>query len=802
MALLESIVALWSVAGNVSTAIGLASRTKDILNFFKDRKSLEDVLAELVAEEFQNRLPRMQKLCPDGEPEFDKVFFSKVITNHNFKLSTTDDLLPQLLPYLANSISAPGSPYGDAEWYPIFQAILYAAIRGMWKKLSGYNKLTNQINLEQGDIIIRQQEDLNTDLGNRLDRMEDSLNEIKNNIQSFSSFAEFVWAGAYNKLVAISPPAEDTIDKVAYRNPFTLVRAEDFNHNYKKLASLFYDSPSWDAIQSRTDNVFIEGGRGTGKSMLLRRLSAQATIANMRFKNEKATFDDITDEYFGVYIKLFRGSYDRIDPVDKIEPEIASRLAEQELNIEIFDAFVGTLRWLDQERALPLSMSRNALDNMVKELALLFPKGPSVDTLDDLRKIVHFEQDQINNFLKGKAFRNQYTYNGSYVSTPTFIQRLSRICREHLFPKTDMRLFLLIDEFEALLDIQQIALNTVIKNRFPDVTLKIAVRRLGRKTMETFLVEDPIQEPRDYREVILDFDMNPRLYQDFLEGIAAKRLSEAGYLQTEIRNYLEPPILDEEVPRNEIEIELGKIWKNLKYPEDQMSEDFRNKYYSTALYRALFRLSTRKAFVGFEQYALLSSGIVSNFIELCQYAFYFAIADGLPLRDNPRISTYLQNEAAYRVSGRLFSKIDSNVPIIGSTLATLLSHLGAILYSRLLLHSSEPEVNRIELEGFDESSKREYKKLAQVIDGASVWSIFHVKESKDGFYPANSLRQSIVELTINRIYTPFLKISPTGKWKISINPENLAKLIDPDTRDQEFDHLLKSIGAENDVKLY
>ena len=485
---------------------GLGSAAKDVCDVLRERLKLEDVLADLVDEKFQEHLPRLQHLCPDGSPKFDKQEFARKLRIQTFTLVKPDDLQTTLLPHLVTTISTPGATCPESDFLPIYESIIESASRALWNKVSRLPTIAAGMQLAQNESLLKGQEQLKENI----DRILDEL----------AKFGKQVHTQVWEKLTDSAPPTQHTIDQQTYLNPFVLVRAEDFNHNYEKLARLFQDSPDWGSIQSRTDNVFIEGGRGTGKSMLLRRLTAQATIAAARLKKSNVTFDQLREDYFGVYVKLTRGYYEQFKSLENVSPESASLLAQHELNVEIFDAFVDTLRWLDKERAI-----QTPLDNwssVVSDLSGLFPNAPTARTLDDLVQVVRFEQDQIISYYREKAFGNIGAYKGSASETVNFLRRLSDIFRKRLFPKREIRLFLLIDEFETLLELQQIALNTVIKMRLPDLSAKLAVRKSGRKTSETFTPGDPIQDPRDYIPIYVDYDIKDNKYKELLDGIAAK----------------------------------------------------------------------------------------------------------------------------------------------------------------------------------------------------------------------------------------------------------------------------------------
>jgi hypothetical protein len=790
MGLWEAILAIYGAA------VGTGSSLKDLGDLLRSRVPLEQVLAELVSQAFQPQIPRLQHLCPDGPPYFDSDEFKRRLASQSLSVRSPADLADVIRPHLAASVSTPGATCPQEDLLPVYDSILNSALRGLWKKVSSYDTLARQLSLSHSEALLTDTTTLVTQaesLERRVDSIQSGQERIEAELKALTRFAREAWDRVHDKLLDSAPPAEHRIDADSYLNPFLLVRAEDFNHNYDKLARLFHGSPEWDSIQRRTDNVFIEGGRGTGKSMLLRRLTAQATVAAIRLADVRATFRDAPEDYFGTYVKLTRGYYEQFGTIDTVSSTVSELLAQHELNIEILDAFVDTLHWLRNNSALPLPDHEVA--NVCRDLSSLCPKAPSVDTLDAFRNsVVRFEQDQIITYYRERAFNHEVRYSGSALDTVTFLRRLSEIFRSRLFPRREMRLFLLIDEFETLLEVQQKALNTVMKMRLPDLSLKITVRKSGRKTSDTFTPGDPIQQPRDYTEVTLDYDITSQAYASLLRGIAERRLLEARYPTVDIRAYLPGQTATHEVSSEELESELRLMWESGSRRHEAMTDDFRQSYSTAAVYRLTSRTGRRKAVCGFEQYALLSSGIVSNFIELCKYAFYFALSDEIPLRQSPAIPSYLQTDAAYGVSQRLLATIDGNVPLVGEVLARLVLDLGLILRNRLLRHPSEPEANRLAVEDYGELGNPRYGQLRDVLNGGLIWSVLHVESPGESFRPKNESRASSVDLIVNRIYCPALGISPRARWRVPVRVSDLARLIEPSSRRSAFLKLSRAIG--------
>jgi hypothetical protein len=276
----------------------------------------------------------------------------------------------------------------------------------MWRKLASFSTAAREYIIAQNTEIIDLQQRTEakaTSTAEQLHEVHADVQQLEKTLTEFVSFAQTVWRDVYDKLLDVRPPSEHVIDDEVYPNPFALARAEDFNHNYSKLAKLFQESPDWYAIQDRTNNLILEGGRGTGKSTILRRLTVQASVAAARLSKPDATFDSLQVDYFGIYAKITRGYHDQQLPLLSGSDAAVSLLAQQELNLAIFDSFVEALIWVQSQHAL------GALDavapTLIKDLNSLFPKAPVVHTFQELKNVVcGFEQDQINEYHRVVAF--------------------------------------------------------------------------------------------------------------------------------------------------------------------------------------------------------------------------------------------------------------------------------------------------------------------------------------------------------------------------------------------------------------
>ena len=158
-----------------------------------------------------------------------------------------------------------------------------------------------------------------------------------------------------------------------YRNPFRIVKAEDFNHDYDRLASLFREPSVYDDLRG-PDNLIIAGGRGCGKSMLLRSLSALTAMQLRRLKaqerlGERAStlgWQESGLDFFGVYIKLARGYFYEWSPDCKFTINAAVHLFQHVFNMLLLRSLLEAL--LEARNHRVLRIDQHTEHRIVREI--------------------------------------------------------------------------------------------------------------------------------------------------------------------------------------------------------------------------------------------------------------------------------------------------------------------------------------------------------------------------------------------------------------------------------------------------
>lgn len=320
-----------------------------------------------------------------------------------------------------------------------------------------------------------------------------------------------------------------------YRNPFS-----EYDTNVmssEQISEFFtepYDSftiPESKIINDKSPIIFV-GGRGTGKTMLLRQFSYNVQkIA----KNETYLEKIRRTKYIGIYFRVDKpllqslaalGDYSEISG---FEESIFTHYFE----LTIFKEYLEILRILASDAKLRNNDSayQRILDSLRSMIAL--PDGILVNSIDDFLKFIVDEINYIWTYQSKKAIDIDDSVKFAPKCNLILQGRLSdEFCNTEIFDIFDIKdisVLLLIDEFESFSQKQQMVINAAMRyNKHYGIRLRIGMRPYGFKTYDTVNSEDFVKEGRDYSKIEFDNPLvkkqNNKSYFDLVKKITQKRL--------------------------------------------------------------------------------------------------------------------------------------------------------------------------------------------------------------------------------------------------------------------------------------
>lgn len=287
-------------------------------------------------------------------------------------------------------------------------------------------------------------------------------------------------------------------------NPFDLTKASDFSDSdilsyWVDLSGPGAEAPGLLSIlkPKLIMPMLLLGGKGSGKTHLMRFCSAP--VQSMRFDGDLSAAV-LEEGYLGIYLKTDGLNTGRFKGKGQTE-EVWSAVFSYSFEIWLSLQLVATLREL-------VVASGQAIDEaaLFAEIAPLF--DVSVD--DRFNSFSTFED-----FLQGQQRIIDFAVNNSVLtrqldgvnilfSPGRMAFGIPAVAARYIEPLRAAIVVYLIDEIENFTEDQQRFLNTLIRYRSGNVSIKLGSRLYGIKTYETLGSGEPIKRDAEYERVELD----------------------------------------------------------------------------------------------------------------------------------------------------------------------------------------------------------------------------------------------------------------------------------------------------------
>ena len=291
---------------------------------------------------------------------------------------------------------------------------------------------------------------------------------------------------------------------------FSKNRAEEYGYD---MWGYFIIPPFYNKLQLFRSNkpLVIEGGRGSGKTMLLRYLCHQT-----QFSPKRIEFDD--------------GSFKRIGVYWKIDTQFTKLMSLRKRTEDEWNPYFinwGVLEISEGILSSLLSIANSNYGNITEESLGRIDFSPLNDYFTDLP----VEFGKLFNYIK-KQNRIFQVYisnlRGDFVNLPfQFIRTLISCIREGIQELRDTIFDVYIDEYENSLDYQSKIINTWIKHSELPLVFNVAMKRNAMKQTET-IGNEGIVDVNDYRKVSLD-KLVEESFDIFASEIFLLRLKREGY---------------------------------------------------------------------------------------------------------------------------------------------------------------------------------------------------------------------------------------------------------------------------------
>ena len=478
------------------------------------------------------------------------------------------------------------------------------------------------------------------------------------------------------------------------RNPFELVTASKLRAD--EASELWCDDSRLDRVRGR-ESCFINGNRGTGKSMLFRILQPDC---------QELLFPGARSEFLSVYFSV-RDSDFMIEELQLLKSNrMRNALSESHLILLILRQLFVTLR--GSPELVPMEHQGQFARMVVGRLRSAFEFGESGTftepdtgyeaTLEWVLDLLDAESQQTVNYIVRQLYGPEQGYGGPLF----FFDGILGPIADFFHAQVGRCLFILIDDGDDLPLSHTIVLNSWIGRRRASTVFKVSTM-YAYKTFET-RSGSTIQEPHDF----VQYDIATRFieygsedYVDLLRQICLKRLVQLG-LRGEDGQAIDPEVF---LPEDEEQEE------RLAAVRRELTEEYRKRYSGRAVgdnvYRHLSseymrRLNAKKSlgsyrYAGFKTLAILSGGLVRDFLIGAQRMYDNAarqsrgdVVDSI----SPEIQNRIVREHADRVLQDIGDcrKKRSGTEEEWRAVANMVSGLGRVFRGKMLSEDSERRV--------------------------------------------------------------------------------------------------------------
>jgi hypothetical protein len=558
----------------------------------------------------------------------------------------------------------------------------------------------------------------------------------------------------------------------------------------------FFAEPSYFSALKGIRPCVLQGGRGTGKTTVLRGLSYQGQYA--LHNNSIEQFDN--NEFIGIYYRV-NTNHVRAFIDGGLKEEEWQRIFGHYFNLIICRELLFFINW---HRALS-DNDEIISHGYCKQIAKSIHIDKTCDNFDDLLEEIDtamYEfQAKINNISSTKK---------PLLSMSGDVIKLTTECAVSLRQFKDKTFYILIDEYENFTEYQQKCINSLIKHSTDLYTFKVGVKELGWKTRATLNVQETLNDPADFVIVdIMEIFNEGDYFKNFARDVCQQRIKELISCEESIEYTIEKSLpsmsMEEEAVilgikstammekleklsmevRREIE-ELSLLYQYfLVYWSDNYNinlidtiSDYKehkvkwNGRFDNYKYSMLFkikkgRVGIKKYYSGWNIYLKIANGNIRYLMELVYRAYEKHLMNNMNILDP--ISPENQTMAAQETGKKNLLELES-ICKNGASLTKLLLGFGRI-FNILVSENTRraPEIDQIYIRG-------DIGKDCEEILRDAVMHLALIRIPGNKLSSENATKDYMY--AIHPIFAPYFVFSHRKKRKMEVTEDELLGVID------------------------
>ncbi len=563
----------------------------------------------------------------------------------------------------------------------------------------------------------------------------------------------------------------------------------------EKLFELFNEPAYFKELETKRPCVLI-GGRGTGKTTVLRGLSYEGQFAFAN--NDPAKISEW--EFIGLYYRVNTNRVTAFRGPELTEERWTAYFGHY-LNLSLCQLLINFIKWREEKTGETIELSAHKLRVIGATLGISAISSLS-ELADEIEFLILDFEASINTILDNKPEVL------SLLGAPLDALANALVESEALKGK---QFFFLIDEFENFEDYQQKVVNTVIKHSNSNYTFKIGVRELGWRQRATLNPNEQLTSPADYARLSISEKLDETRFSSFAESVVLSRIGSSFSSPQKIlpsltdmeeaellleKDYVSRAleVLSPNLSREDLlsasqlrpgELHFLEYWsknpKNQQFHEcvvdrlsdsDKWSSRLNNHFYASLFSIKKGKRGIRKYYAGWDVFVTLSNGNIRYLLELVHEAFIRHVEENCDPQQP--ISYEIQTKAAESVGRKNLSELEG-LSVEGGKLTKLLLSLGRIFQVMAAEPSGHaPEINQFHLK--EEITTPELDKRVQDTIHQAVMHLALVRFA--GNKPSDEMDTKSYDYMIHPIFAPFFIFSHRKKRQLMLDGRQIIDLID------------------------
>lgn len=560
----------------------------------------------------------------------------------------------------------------------------------------------------------------------------------------------------------------------------------------------FFTEPYYFAELKNSNPFVLQGGRGTGKTTVLRGLSYQGQYEILN--SDINQFDK--NNFIGIYYRA-NTNHVRAFTGKGVSEDRWKTIFEHYVNLIMCWEILDFIDWHKSKKNDDEELSANTCEQIASSLHLESGINNFKDLLVAIKTTVLRFQAEVNNIADGNM--PKMSMAGVPIEILTSETEKLKQFQGKIF-------YLLIDEYENFTDYQQECMNTFIKHVPESYTIKIGVREMGWRVKMTHNPMESLNAPADYNtmniEELFTDPQAPTRFEQFASNVCNLRLrqllddNDDSY---DIRKALKSMTIEEESEKLNVEktdfyksfvkiekdskrkIDIQPLYKFFiaywasihndsleseidNYLLNPTSWNQRNENYKYSLLFKLNRgkfIAIPKYYAGWNTFIKLANGNIRYLMTLVHQSYRLHIENNRDIKE--AVSVENQTIAAKNVGWKNLTELEGSCNI-GVKLTQLVQSLGTI-FKRLARDGDKnaPEVDQFDMEGEISNEVRNILNLA-------VMNLALVRMPSNKMSGLKSVKD--FQYQLHPIFAPFFDYSFRKKRKMTLTNSDIIGCIE------------------------